>query len=173
MTIVLSSIILASCINTAKNGGTERVKVGDAVPTFSVTDCYGAKQTFTQADFVGKRSLILFFATWCPDCRREMPIVYEAWKTLSQRADFQFFAISREETAEAVKKYWDETSDTKPAYTGMPWWLDTDKNAFASFADSYVPRIYLVDTRGEIAQVAVEKFDMTAERIVELVNSLK
>lgn len=167
------ALLATSCIIGPKNDGSDRVKIGDPVPTFSVTDSYGVKKTFSQADFVGKRSVIIFFATWCPDCRREMPIVYEAWKKLSQYVDFQIIAISREETADAVKKYWDEESESKPAYTGMAWWLDSDKSAFSSFADSYVPRIYLVNTRGEIAQVAVEKFDMTAERIVELINLLK
>ena len=176
---LLSAMTLAGCIGERTNG--DAVKVGDPVPAFTVTKPFGdGMKAFSQADFAGKRSIIIFFATWCPDCRRELPIIYEAWQRLVERPDFQFVAISREETSEAVSEYWnsvllDEESGAviKPSFEPMPWWLDPDASAFHTFADSYIPRIYLVDTRGEIASVAVETFELTADKIVELIEGLK
>jgi hypothetical protein len=76
-----------------------------------------------------------------------------------------------------VAAYWNSaTPDTvppKPSFEAMPWWLDPDASAFHTFADSTIPRIYLVNTRGEIASVAVETFDLTAAKLVELVEALK
>ena len=172
------TVLYAGCVSEKRGG--DFVKVGDPVPSFTVTNASGeGTKTFSQADFVGKRSMILFFATWCPDCRRELPIVHEAWLRLRGRSDFQLVAVSRDETAETVSKYWntpqlDESGAvTKPSFEGMPWWLDPEAKAFNTFADSYIPRVYLVDTRGEIASVAVETFDLSADNIVELIEGLK
>jgi thiol-disulfide isomerase/thioredoxin len=175
---VVVTLLPSGCIAEKRSG--DFVKVGDPVPAFTVANSSGeGTKSFSQADFVGKRSMILFFATWCPDCRRELPIVHEAWLRLRGRSDFQLVAVSRDETAEAVSKYWnsaqiDESGAvTKPSFEGMPWWLDPDAGAFNTFADSYIPRVYLVDTHGEIASVAVETFDLTADQIVELIEGLK
>jgi thiol-disulfide isomerase/thioredoxin len=168
---------LVGCVGEKRIGG-DRVKVGDPVPAFTVAggSAEGGK-TFSQADFVDKRSMIVFFATWCPDCRRELPIVYEAWLELSQRPDFQFVAVSREEKAGDVAAYWNSatpaTVPPKPSFVAMPWWLDPDGSAFRTFAESTIPRVYLVNTRGEIASVAIETFEFTADKLVELIEGLK
>ncbi len=170
---LLSTLTMVGCVSE-KQGG-DLVKVGDPVPAFTVTGGSSeGTRTFSQADFVGKRSMIIFFATWCPDCRRELPIVHEAWLKLRNRPDFQLVAISREEAAETVSTYWSSTSEIKPLpFDAMPWWLDGDRSAFRTFADSTIPRVYFVDTRGEIATVAVETFELTADKIVELIVGLK
>lgn len=168
-----ATMTLVGCISEKKGVG-DLVEEGDPVPAFTVTNPSGdGTKAFTQADFVGKRSMIVFFATWCPDCRRELPIVHEAWRRLAERPDFQFIAISREEAAADVAKYWTSVTETKPSFEPMPWWLDTDASAFRTFADSYIPRIYLADTSGKIAMVAVETFDLTSDTIVKLIEDLE
>lgn len=163
-----------------KRAEEDRVREGDTVPAFTVTSADGSStRTFTQADFVGKRSMIVFFLTTCPDCRRELPIIYEAWLTLRERPDFEFVAISRAETADVVAGYWNsemrgEAGDViKPSFERMPYWLDPDASAFHAFAESYVPRIYLIDTNGKVAKMSVERFDLDADALIELVENLQ
>lgn len=160
--------MLSGCISERAGGGEDPVKKGDAVPPFTVvsSDETGSRE-FSQADFVGKRSMIVFFWTPCRDCRREMPVIHEAWTALRHMDDFLFVAVSREESAEAVAAYWDSEG-----FSPMPWWLDPDASAFHTFADSYVPRIYLVDSRGKVAMVSVETFGFSAAELVRAIENL-
>ncbi len=172
-TIIALALMLTACVVEPPDAG-DRVKVGDAVPDFIVTDADGrGTHHFSQADFVGKHSLVLFFSTSCPDCQRELPKIFQAWQALRNEIDFQLVAVSRQEIPATVAEYWNLEADGKPSFATMPYWLDPDRSAFETFADSYVPRIYLIDSHGKVAMMAVETFYFDADRLVELIQGLR
>ena len=83
--------------------------------------------------------MIVFFATWCPDCRRELPLIqaeYEA--NLMRPADVQaqYVCISREEGPEAVERYWREAGLT------MPVSAQADRAVYSLFASEGIPRVF-------------------------------
>lgn len=172
-----AAIFLSStaCINGGNDNGVKNhVVKGDPVPSFTVTASDGVDRVdFARADFMGKRSVIVFFNTQCPDCQREMPKVYAAWLEFADDPDFLMVPISRGETAEAVAAYWSSETDTKPSFEPMPFFLDTDRSAFEKFANLYVPRLYLVGTDGKIAYMAVETFGFDAAGLIDKINGLK
>ena len=47
------------------------VKAGQKAPAFKVPDMNG--KVLTLKDFKGKYLVLDFWATWCPDCRKDMP----------------------------------------------------------------------------------------------------
>ncbi len=161
---------LASC-GGIDDGGTKGIKnyvvVNSAVPSFSVTGENGTGAAeFTSSWFVGKRSVIVFFNSECPDCEREMPKIRTAWAELQSKGII-FICISRKETVEAVAKYWN-----KSGFYPMPYYLSQDGAAFYKFANSYVPRIYLVGTDGKVKHFEVETFSFAdGAALVELINS--
>ena len=58
----------------------EYVRVGMTVPAFSVSGEGG--RTFDSPEgFAGRTTLLLFFATWCPDCQAELPVIDAVWQT--------------------------------------------------------------------------------------------
>lgn len=177
-TVLAATVLLTACINGGggdDNGIKNHVVAGDPVPSFTVTASDGAeKVNFTQADFIGKRSVIVFFNIQCPDCKREMPKVHAAWQEFADDPDFQTVAISRgEKTAEEVTSYWVSETETKPSFDPMPFFLDFDKSAFETFANLYVPRLYLVGTDGKIAYMAIETFDFDAAGLIDKINGLQ
>jgi thiol-disulfide isomerase/thioredoxin len=115
------------------------VKTGDAVPSFTIGDFRSPD------DFEGKRSLLVFFNTWCPDCRRELPFIEYAWEH-----DIPVVAIGRGESMTDIDKYWNEHGFTMPRYS------DPSTAVYGLFAEHTVPRVYLVDETATVVWMAVE-----------------
>ncbi len=155
---------LASCLNGGEEGDGIKnyVTVGSTVPSFSVTKADGNTEEFQASRFVGKRSVVVLFRSSCGDCQRELPKVYSAWEELQDEVDF--ICVSRAENADAVALYWNR-------FASMPYYLDPDAVAFNKFANSYVPRIYLVGTDGKVKHFEIETFSFAnGAELVELIN---
>lgn len=110
---------------------------GDALPRFCVTTLDG--DVVSSEDSRGRELVIVFFATWCPDCRRELPLIqeeYEANMRLPAAEQAQYVCISREEGPEVVEKYWNEAGLT------MPVSAQTDRAVYSLFASAGIPRVF-------------------------------
>lgn len=58
------------------------LKVGEIAPNFTLQSLTG--ETITLKDFVGKKIVLNFWASWCLPCREEMPAmqnVYEQYQS--------------------------------------------------------------------------------------------
>ena len=78
------------------------LKPGTAAPEFVLNDING--NTVKMSQFRGKTVVLIFWASWCPDCRAEVP----ALKELQAKTDpnkVVFVSISSDRTVEAWKKY--------------------------------------------------------------------
>ena len=53
-------------------------------------------------EFTGRPMVVNLWATWCPPCRREMPVLAEAQ---AQRADVAFVFVNQGEGANEVRDY--------------------------------------------------------------------
>ncbi len=170
LSCVLSLLALSACIKEElpdEPGVVNYVTVGDEVPSFTVSD--GAGGTFTSASFTGKRSLLVFFHTGCGDCQRELPKVNALWKTLQGEEGYQVIAIAREEKLSSVAVYW---NSSKNKFT-MPFYLDTDRSVFSLFANSMIPRLYIIDSYGIVQWMAIETLgDMTDKELLRLMKDV-
>ena len=108
----------------------EYVRVGMTVPAFSVSGEGG--RTFNSPEgFAGRTTLLLFFATWCPDCQAELPVIDAVWQTVAGEPGYDVVAISRggaegryEQSPDILSRYW------KDHDLRMPWYLDGDRSVF-------------------------------------------
>ena len=68
------------------------------------------------SDYRGKVVMLVFWATWCPHCRSEMPGLEELWQS-HKRDDFVMIAVtrnSRGQTTDKVREYASENGLTMP-----------------------------------------------------------
>jgi thiol-disulfide isomerase/thioredoxin len=70
------------------------------LPAASVRGLGG--ETLALAGFAGKPTVINLWATWCPPCRREMPVLQEAQ---AARPDVNFVFLNQGESAEKVRSF--------------------------------------------------------------------
>lgn len=108
------------------------------MPAFTLQSADGS--TITPSSLKGQVYLITFFHTGCPDCQQELPIIqqlYDDW-----HESVTFLTIARNEKEEEIRSYWDANSLT------MPFFAQDDATLYHLFANSGIPRIYLVNRKG-------------------------
>ncbi len=66
---------------------------GKPAPDFALTDLDGKEHKLS--DYKGKKVLLVFWATWCPPCRKEIPDLIELRETVSEDK-LAMLAISNE-----------------------------------------------------------------------------
>lgn len=163
MAVLIAAAGLASCIEEEDEGPEWSVGVGDTVPRFSVSVSDG--RTVSTGDLEGKRSLIAFFNTTCPDCRRELPVLQQAYDCVKTRKDVEFLCIARSEDATPIASYWAEAGLTMP-YSPQP-----DRRIYDKFASTGIPRIYIVDEELHIAASYAPEAIPPAQTLVALLGS--
>jgi peroxiredoxin len=139
------------------------VKIGDKIPSFTVP---GIDGEFSSSEFIGKKSILVFFQTTCPDCQRELPVIEQLWNSVKNDDGILVVTIARAQTEATVGAYWASEGFT------MPWYYDIDKSVYSLFADSYVPRIYVIDSSGTVRWMAVERLGKTAAELEQILREV-
>ena len=137
---LMTLMSLSSCITDPPEE--ERViSVGEPVPEFTVT--LGNGEEWSSRDSGGRTSVIIFFNTGCDDCRRELPGLDEEYREKGDR--MRFVCIAREEDASDIAAWWRDNGLT------MPWSAQSDRRIYGMFANTGIPRIFIVGPDSRIA----------------------
>lgn len=126
---------------------TSYLSVGDVVPTFDITDANGFP--FLLPPSSNKFVVVVFLATWCGPCRRELPRVEKLWNRYRDNENFDMIVIGRGESLESVGKF-----RTEYGYT-FPVAPDLEEAAYSHFAKELIPRTYLIAPNGKILHLSV------------------
>jgi thiol-disulfide isomerase/thioredoxin len=98
------------------------------------------------SDYRGLVVLVNNWATWCPPCREEMPILNGYYRDHLHQ-DFILVAIDAGDPAEMVSDFIRRYEMT------FPVWLDPSSSALNSFRNNYLPSSYLIDRQGQVIMV--------------------
>lgn len=100
-------------------------------------------QPVSLTDYRGQVVLVNNWATWCPPCREEMPILNEYFRD-HHHQNFVIVAINAGDSVTMV-------SDFVARYgLDFPVWIDPGSSALNSFRNNYLPSSYLVNTEGQV-----------------------
>lgn len=136
---------------------------GDKIPVFTIGTTDG--DTISTIDLKGQTVVMVFFATWCPPCLKELPHVEsEIWKKYKNNPKFKLYVIGREHTKEEVVEFASQRNFTFPLVA------DTDRSIFQVFAKQNIPRMYLINSESKI-EMMTSGFNQTS--FDELLEKLK
>jgi thiol-disulfide isomerase/thioredoxin len=133
----------------------EPVKVGKPTTTkdFALHDLAG--KTHTLEEWRGKLVLLNFWATWCPPCRREIPLFMQ-FQDRYQSKGLQIVGIAVD-NPEPVARYWQEM------HLNYPILLADDRtfDLMAAYGngDGSLPYSVLITPDGQVAKVKLGAFE--------------
>ena len=122
--------------------------VGNPAPDFTLATTEGGELTLS--DLQGQPVLLNFWATWCPDCRKEIPTLVAAADTYD--GEVVLVGIS-DESRRAVEAFADANGMTYPLL------LDKQHVASAAYQIRGLPTSYLIDAQGIVAKAHVGEID--------------
>lgn len=134
---------------------------GKSAPDFTVTDIQGKQHSLS--DYTGKKVLVVFWATWCPPCQREIPHLIELREKQSED-DLAIIAISNE-GLELLKNFAEQKQIN---YTIAA----VGNSALPSpFSDvQYIPTSFFIDSKGRIQNAVIQS--LTLEQINNILMSI-
>lgn len=131
------------------------LKAGDAAPDFEAPDILGEQVKLS--DFKGKWVVIDFWASWCKDCRAELP----AMKKLYAKFDplgVQFLGVSFDTDKQALVDF---GVDNEIEWLTVCNEIKMKENPIsAAFGIKWIPTLILVDPEGVFKGFAFHAEDM-------------
>lgn len=140
----------------APSGPGVRLATAVPAPGFELADLDGAPVSLAASG--GRKTLINFWATWCPPCRAELADLVEHAEQL-ERAGVRVLAVSVDEPAElaAVRAFADEFRVPFPVLPASDEVVNAftvlQHNLFDRRTDLAIPTSFLVDEAGDVITV--------------------
>ena len=119
----------------------------DAVPLppLSLPSLQGS--TVAVAGFAGKPTVVNLWASWCPPCRREMPMLQQAQ---AANADVNFVFVNQGETPPVIQRYLDQHQLTLKNVL-----VDARLRTGAALGQRALPTTLFFDARGQLVSTRV------------------
>jgi alpha/beta superfamily hydrolase/peroxiredoxin len=125
---------------------TELVKPGTAAPDFKMKTPDG--KDFQFAKFAKGKTVVLdFWASWCPDCRKDAPEVVRLYETYRQYG-IEFIGVSMDTDVEAWKSAIEKYGITYPQVSELKKFKDTDISK--AYGVKWIPSMVVVGPDGQV-----------------------
>ena len=153
----------------AKMAYAPELKRGETAPELSAPTPEG--KTISLADYKGKYVVIDFWASWCGDCRREIPALKELytesrdWKVGKEQLPIEFLSVSFDFKREAWMALLDKEQFAWPQVSNLK--NTREDPAYQAYKLHWIPAFYVVCPEGKIVGSAI-----TADELRSLLKSL-
>ena len=122
-------------------------------------------KTHSLADYRGKVILVNFWASWCPPCIHEMPVLKNLKQQLADKP-FEILALNVGEKKYKVRKF------TNMIKLDLPVLLDTSSETFNAWQVKTLPTSFLVDATGTIRYRVIGNPGWDTAATKDIINKL-
>lgn len=156
-TILSLALIFVASLNVAAQSQTEQgkdldslyaqnlLKTGTVAPEFSLP--MPNRKIFSLTDHKGKYILLDFWASWCPDCRKDSPYIMSLYEKFAPKG-VEFVGVSFDTKAEAWKN---GVKKLGIKYTQVSDMKHMRESAVAqTYCVKWIPTVYVVDPEGKV-----------------------
>jgi len=121
------------------------LQVGDAAPDFELTSL--ESETVRLSQFQGQPVLLSIGATWCPDCRKEAPLLEQLHR---DHPELIVLLVDSNESPDIVQQFAAEFEITHPIL------LDQDGEVLKLYQVFAIPTVLFIDADGVIQAKVIE-----------------
>ena len=140
-----STATTTATTTTAKEKNTTDL-IGEAMPNVTIITADSKEKT--SADFKRKKTIYIAWASWCPDCQQELPILNELRKEYQDTIEFvPVNLLVKGETPEKGQAY------LKDNQLEFNYYSDKEKNFQKALEIHSIPTMIFVDQEGKIKNV--------------------
>jgi thiol-disulfide isomerase/thioredoxin len=161
-----TAFIVIICLSLAQVAGSRELSPYTAQPGTAAIDLPDVKgQQHSLEDYRGQVVLVNFWASWCPPCIQEMPVLERLKQALNDQP-FEVLAVNVGEQKYRVWKF------VKLISFGLPVLLDTRKDIFKAWGASVLPTSFLLDKQGRIRYRVQGDIEWNSENVISLIEQL-
>ena len=140
----------ANTVDLDAKYATDLLKKGTVAPEITLPTIDG--KTFRLSDFRGRYVVVDFWASWCPDCRKDAPEIVKMYDAFKENG-VEFVGVSFDRNAESWKngveklglKY-TQVSDLKNM---------RESPVSLAYHIKWIPSVYVIDPEGKVALATV------------------
>lgn len=125
---------------------TELIKAGTAAPDFKMLKPDGKKFQFAKWA-KGKTVVLDFWASWCPDCRKDAPEVVRMYNAYKQHG-IEFLGVSMDTDVEAWKKAIEKYGIAYPQVSELKKFKETDISK--AYGVNWIPSMVVIGEDGKV-----------------------
>ena len=117
-------------------------------PDFTVYDINGNE--IKLSDFIGKKVIVNFWASWCGPCKNEMPDFQKSYEKYGNDIVFMMVNMTdgSSETVDSAKSFIEKSGYSFPIY------FDKDESALYAYYVYSIPATYFISSDGTLAAYA-------------------
>ena len=123
---------------------------GTEAPEFTLTDVDG--NIHHMSDYLGKTVLLTFWASWCPDCRAELPFLRELYGSVD-RSKVEFVSISFDKTLRALHEF--SAENPLPGVQLFDPAGKKDSAVAGAYGIKWIPSLYVIGPDGKVMRSTV------------------
>ena len=123
---------------------------GQMAPDFTARDLHG--KTVRLSQYRGSVVLLNFWATWCPACQREMPLL-NAWYAANAAAHLVVLGVDKQESISDVRSF------VRAKGLRYPLTIDENGGAVSAYALPGMPASFVIDRSGRVRGYRVGELD--------------
>jgi peroxiredoxin len=138
--------------------------VGDVAPDFT-TKAFLSRQPVTLSEQHGKLVFLTFWASWCPPCRKEMPVLEQVQRKLGKERATVLAVSFRENNEQQVRK-WARDGDLQ-----LTLLEDWNGHIARQYGVHTIPHLYIIDRQGRIVHVHTGYGPNSIEHLVRDINA--
>ncbi len=148
----LTNLSLTSKVDRFKPAGSGQApRVGAEAPDFTLQDLDGREVSLK--DLRGHPVMINFWATWCPPCRQEIPVIEQMYRSTHQGDNYQILGVAIQSDLPTIRAFVQEFDMSFPV---LP---DGDGRITSLYHILPIPTTFFIDRDGIIREIHVGPVD--------------
>lgn len=124
---------------------TELLETGTKAPEFSLKTPEG--KTVSLSDFRGKYVVLDFWASWCPDCIKDIPNMKRIYETYKDRG-IVFLGVSFDDNKDNWTAMIKKQGIKYTQVSELKKWKTTEVSK--AYKINWIPTLYLIDKEGKV-----------------------